>query len=155
MSQDQGDTVEIRRLIRATPEELFDAWIDPDGMRTWMCPGDVVSADIRMEPRIGGSLSILMRTPTQTHEHTGEFRAVERPSKLAFTWTAANLDGQITLVTVQFLKVSGSETEMVLTHERIPRKEVRDRYQSGWAKIAGLLADRFEGASRRSETHHG
>jgi uncharacterized protein YndB with AHSA1/START domain len=139
MSQEQGNKVVVRRRIAATREELFDAWIDPEGMRQWMCPGDVVSADVRLEPRVGGALFILMKSPTQTHEHSGEFRVVDRPSKLAFTWTASNLDGQVTLVTVEFLEVSGDETELILTHELIPRKEVSDRYQSGWTKIVEHL----------------
>ena len=122
MNQDRANTVVVRRRIRATPEELFDAWTDPEGMREWMCPGDVISAQIRLDPRVGGALVIIMRGPTETWEHTGEFRVVERPSKLAFTWTANNMDGQITLVSVEFIAVSGTETELILTHEKIPRK---------------------------------
>jgi uncharacterized protein YndB with AHSA1/START domain len=150
MSQDQNKVV-VRRRIAATREELFDAWIDPEGMREWMCPGDVISAEVRLEPRVGGSLFILMKAPTQTHEHTGQFRVVERPSKLSFTWTASNVDGQVTLVTVEFHKVSESQTELVLTHELIPRKDVSDRYQSGWAKIVDHLEKYLQ---RHERTHH-
>ena len=139
MSQHHENKVVVRRRIAATQEELFDAWIDPEGMREWMCPGDVISAEVRLEPRVGGDLFILMKGPTRTHEHTGQFRVFERPSKLAFTWTASNVDGQITLVTVEFHKVSISETELILTHELIPRKDVSDRYQSGWTKIVDHL----------------
>ena len=133
------DEVVIRRRIRASREELFDAWTDAESMREWMCPGDVVSAAVTLEPRVGGGLVIDMRTPQGTHRHTGEFRVLDRPSKVAFTWTADNMDGQVTLVTVELLKISGTETELVLTHQLIPRKEVRDRYQGGWAKILELL----------------
>ena len=139
MSQDQDNKVVIRRRIQATREELFDAWTDAEGMQEWMCPGDVVSAQVRLDPRVGGTLLIVMRSPTETYEHTGEYRVVERPAKLAFTWTAKNMDGQVTLVTVEFIEISGVETELVLTHENIPRKEVADRYQGGWAKIAACL----------------
>jgi uncharacterized protein YndB with AHSA1/START domain len=33
----RGGKVFIRRQIRATRQELFDAWTDPEGMREWMC----------------------------------------------------------------------------------------------------------------------
>jgi hypothetical protein len=46
---------------------------------------------------------------------------------------------EITLVTVEFIEVSRIETELILTHERIPRREVSDRYQSGWTKIVDTL----------------
>jgi len=139
MSEETGNKAIVRRRMRATREELFDAWTDPEGMREWMCPGDVVSADVRLEPRVGGALHITMRSPSAIYEHTGEFRVVERPSKLAFTWTADNMDGQVTLVTVEFLEVSPTETDLILTHERIPKTDVRDRYQSGWTKIVNAL----------------
>ncbi len=142
MTQDQDNRVIVRRNIRATREELFDAWIDAEGMSEWMCPGDIVSAKVRLDPRVGGALHILMQSPTETHEHTGEFRTMDRPSKLSFTWTAKNMDGQLTLVTVEFREISSIETELILTHERIPRKELRDRYQNGWSKIVSLLEQR-------------
>jgi uncharacterized protein YndB with AHSA1/START domain len=145
MSENQDNRAVVRRRIRATREELFDAWTDQEGMRQWMCPGDVVSADVRLDARVGGKMHIIMQSPTATFEHTGEFQVVERPSKLAFTWTADNMDGQITLVTVEFLALSNSETELILTHERIPRKEVTDRYQSGWAKVVSTLEQYLAG----------
>ena len=143
MSDSQDNKAIVRRRMHATREELFDAWTDQEGMRAWMCPGDVVSADVRLDPRVGGKLHITMRSPDATYEHTGEFRVVDRPSKLAFTWTADNMEGQITLVTIEFLEVSRSQTELVLTHERIPRKDVADRYQTGWGKIVSMLEQRL------------
>jgi uncharacterized protein YndB with AHSA1/START domain len=131
--------VVIQRRIRATREEVFAEWLDPEGMRVWMCPGDAFAAEVRMDPRVGGALHITMRSPTQNHEHTGEFRILDRPSKLAFTWTADAMDGQITLVTIELAEASSTETDLTLTHELIPRKEVSDRYQSGWTKIVDQL----------------
>ncbi|HUI81972.1 MAG TPA: SRPBCC domain-containing protein [Bryobacteraceae bacterium] len=144
MSENQDSKAIVRRRMQATREELFDAWTDQEGMPAWMCPGDVVSADMRLDPRVGGKLHITMHSPTATYEHTGEFRVVERPSKLVFTWTAENFDGQITLVTIEFLEVSRTETELILTHERIPRKDLAERYQSGWGKIVATLEQRLE-----------
>jgi uncharacterized protein YndB with AHSA1/START domain len=90
--------VVIRRRIAATPEELFDAWTDADGMRDWMCPGNIQSVEVRMEPRVGGALLIIMNDGVKTYEHRGEFSIVDRPLKLAFTWIAAATDMQQTPV---------------------------------------------------------
>jgi hypothetical protein len=46
--------------------------------------------------------------------------------------------------------VSESQTELILTHELIPRKDVSDRYQSGWAKIVDHLEKYVQ---RRKGTH--
>ena len=129
--------VVVRRRIRATREELFDAWMDAEGMSKWMCPGDVVSAQVQIEPRLGGTVVIVMRNPKETFEHRGVFRVFDRPAKLAFTWTANNAPE--TMVTVEFLEASASETELVLTHEKFLDNALRDRYQAGWEKIVREL----------------
>jgi len=107
-------------------------------MREWMCPGNIVSADVQIDPRVGGHLIIIMRGPTDVFEHRGEFTVVDRPSKLAFTWIAKSTDLRPTLVTVEFFEVTATESELVLTHLEIPRKEVSDQYQGGWSQIVRL-----------------
>lgn len=34
-----GQSITVRKIFAASPEEVFDAWLDPEGMREWMCPG--------------------------------------------------------------------------------------------------------------------
>ena len=140
MSFDSAENkVVIRRRIAATPEELFDAWTDADGMRDWMCPGNIQSVEVRMEPRVGGALLVIMNDGSKTYEHRGEFSIVDRPVKLAFTWIAAATDMQLTLVTTEFGRAAEIETDLVLTHERFPRKEASDQYRGGWGQIVTRL----------------
>ncbi|MBZ5622832.1 MAG: SRPBCC domain-containing protein [Acidobacteriia bacterium] len=139
MTASGAGPVVIRRRIRATREELFDAWTDPEGMREWMCPGNIVSADVQMDLRVGGALLIIMRGPTEAFEHRGEFTIIDRPSKLAFTWIAKSADLRPTLVTVEFFEVTAHESELVLTHQEIPRREVTDQYRGGWSQIVSRL----------------
>ena len=129
----------IRRRLPATQEQLFAEWTDPKGMREWMCPEDVVSSDIRMDPRVGGSLLILMRGPDTVHEHRGEFKVVDPPNKLVFTWIAKATADRPTLVTVEFRAVGDNETELVLTHELFPTTGTRDQYRGGWSLILDHL----------------
>jgi uncharacterized protein YndB with AHSA1/START domain len=135
----RGGEVVIRRQIQATRQELFDAWTDPEGMREWMCPGNIATAEVQMDLRVGGQLVIVMRGPTESFEHRGEFTIIDRPRKLAFTWIAKSTDLHPTLVTVEFFEVTATESELVLTHLEIPRKEVSDQYQGGWKQIVGRL----------------
>jgi uncharacterized protein YndB with AHSA1/START domain len=79
MSNEYTAAIVVRRRIATTPEELFDTWTDPEGMHNWMCPGDVVTAEVHMDLRVGGSLLIIMRSLTQTHEHRGKFTLVLKP----------------------------------------------------------------------------
>jgi uncharacterized protein YndB with AHSA1/START domain len=126
-------------MIPASREKVFAAWTDPESMRTWMCPGDIQTADVTMDLRVGGALRIVMRSATQTFEHWGEFTVIEPPSRLAFTWIAAATDKAHTLVTVELREMGPEATELLLTHERFPRPEVREQYRGGWAAIVSLL----------------
>ncbi len=140
MMPSSGESVVIRRRIRATREELFEAWTDPAGMREWMCPGDVQWAEVHMDLRVGGAIHIRMHAPHQVHEHRGEFTIVERPSRLAFTWTLGP-GAPPNLVTVEFLEIGPDETELVLTHEKFSTGEAAGRYRNGWGRIAERLEE--------------
>ncbi|HLW53940.1 MAG TPA: SRPBCC domain-containing protein, partial [Candidatus Angelobacter sp.] len=50
----------VRRRMPAPREFVYEAWIDPQGLREWMCPGDVVSAEAVLDVRVGGSFRIIM-----------------------------------------------------------------------------------------------
>lgn len=147
--EETNDKLVIHKLIAASREDVFDAWGDAAGMRAWMCPGDVASAEATIDFRVGGSYRILMKSPKQDHDHTGKYLAVERPSKLRFTWNTKGVDVAETLVTVE-LKDLGGETELTLTHERFPSAELLARYKGGWSRIADLLAEHLEQSQTKS-----
>ncbi len=147
--QESNDTLVIRRIISASPEEVFAAWIDPESMKHWMCPGDILRAEAQLDARVGGSFRIITKGRDQDYEHTGEYRVVEPPSKLVFTLISKGTDYQPTLVTVELFE-RGEQTELVLTHERLPGAEAVKRHQGGWGQIADRLAEYFEKGVRKS-----
>src|SRR5262245_19879042 len=128
----------VRRYIRATPEEVFSAWTDPNSIAEWMCPGTVRRSDAQLDVRVGGKFRITMQNPDSETEHTGEYRVVEPPSKLVFTWISVHTDNQPTLVTVELLPV-GRHTEMILTHENFVKETAVPKHQKGWTDIADKL----------------
>ena len=136
----------IRRKMPAPREVVYEAWIDPGGIREWMCPGDVISAEAVLDVRVGGSYRIVMKGKERDHVHTGVYQVVEPNAKLVFTWTQEGND-VTTLVTVEFL-AHGDESELVLTHERFTKPDVAKRYENGWGTIAQKLSAYL--AQRRS-----
>jgi len=138
-SADGTYRIVVRRRMSAPREVVFKAWIDPEGIREWMCPGDVVSAEASLDARVGGTFRIVMKAKDRDHVQIGTYKVVDPPSKLVFTWAAAEKPGEVTLVTVEFF-AHGEESELVLTHERFPQADVAERYQNGWGKIAEMFA---------------
>lgn len=128
-----------RRRMPAPREVVFEAWIDPEGIREWMCPGDATSAEARLDVRVGGSFRIVMKGKERDYVHVGTYQVVEPPAKLVFTWAAPEKPDEITLVTVEIFD-HGEESELVLTHERFSKSDVAQRYENGWGTIAEKFA---------------
>jgi uncharacterized protein YndB with AHSA1/START domain len=134
-----GQTVTIRRLLPASCEEVFDAWLDAEGMREWMCPGPVTSCEVSLEPRVGGLFRIVMTAPGAKFVNTGEFRVLNRPEKLQFTWVSSRWGYQETLITVE-LHRREAYCELVLTHERFPSEHSAAQLVTGWTEILAKLS---------------
>lgn len=130
--------VVVRRRMPVPREVVFEAWIDPEGIREWMCPGNATSAEAVLDVRVGGSFRIVMKAKDRDHVHVGTYEVVEPPAKLVFSWSTADGSSAITRVTVEFFP-KGDESELVVTHERFPKSDVAQRYEGGW----GTIADKF------------
>jgi uncharacterized protein YndB with AHSA1/START domain len=144
-------TVTIRRTLPASCEQVFDAWLDAEGMREWMRPGPVTSCDVALEPRVGGHFRIVMTARDAQFVNTGEFRVLDRPAKLQFTWVSSRWSYQETLVTVE-LYPREAHCELVLTHERFPLEHSPQQLVTGWTQILEKLGSRlgFAGSMRGS-----
>jgi uncharacterized protein YndB with AHSA1/START domain len=127
-------------MLPASCEEVFDAWLDAVGMREWMRPGAVTSCEVALEPRVGGHFRIVMKAPGAEFVNTGEFRALDRPGKLQFTWVSSRWAYKETLVTVE-LHPREAHCELVLTHERFPRDHSAGQLVQGWTQILEMLGN--------------
>lgn len=136
----------VRRRIPAPREVVYAAWTDPQGLREWMCPGDVLSAEATLDLRVGGSFRITMRSKDSVHEHEGTYQIVDPPAQLRFTWSELDNPGEITLVTVEFLD-HGNACELVIVHERFTKAEIARRYEMGWGTIATKFASHLANTS--------
>ncbi len=135
MAATDQSTIVLRRLIPATPEEVFAAWADPASMGAWMSP--VGDADVTADVRVGGGLRVVMQGDGMEIEHVGEYREVDPPRRLSFTWRSEYTGGDDTLVTVD-LSPAGDETDLVLTHELLT-EEMAASHEGGWGGILTRL----------------
>lgn len=143
MPAPETDALVVRRVLRVPRERVFAAWLDPALMTRWMCPGDTQSASVELDPRVGGKFRIVMHHGRGDAEHWGEFLAIEPPARLSFTWISASTLRQPTLVTVELFE-RGRETELVLTHRRLPPDRV-EAHRKGWTDIVAKLEEVLAG----------
>jgi uncharacterized protein YndB with AHSA1/START domain len=122
----------VRRIIAASAEDLFDAWLDPEALATWMRPGAVHSSVAKVEPYVGGSYEVTMMGQSGPIIHKGVYRHIDRPRRLVFTWASMGTEMRDTLVTVDFVRV-GKGTEVVVTHEQLP-DSAKAGHSIGWTR---------------------
>jgi uncharacterized protein YndB with AHSA1/START domain len=134
---DAGETLVVRRVIPAQRERVFQAWLDPQSLAQWMHPGGATDATAEVDARVGGKFRIVMIEGSKRYEHTGEYLAIDPPKRLEFTWISDATDHRPTIVTIEFLERDRG-TELVLTHRRLPPKQV-ESHRRGWSDILQLL----------------
>jgi len=144
-AEESADTLVVRRLLPAPREQVFAAWLDPESLAQWMCPGDVSSVKVEVDPRVGGKLRFVMMRGENGVEHRGEYLIIEPPSRLSFTWISEFTDRLPSVVTIELLE-RGALTELVLTHRRVPDRNV-SAHRKGWTDIVQKLEDTLAGRS--------
>ncbi len=133
--------VVVVRMIDANPAQVFDAWLDPASLRAFMCPGAIERVEATVDARTGGAFHIAMHEPGGvSYLHDGSYLEIDRPSRLVFTWISEATGRYPSLVSIALRSV-GSQTELTLTHERLPNDESRHRHEMGWIVILEKLSD--------------
>jgi uncharacterized protein YndB with AHSA1/START domain len=133
--------VQVTRTLKASPQDVYNAWTDADRLAQWLCPDPGIVAEAFCDPVVGGRFRIVKIFDTGVDEVTGEYLVVEAPHRLVFTWTAGSTDGRPTEVTVTF-HPDGDTTEMTITHQQLPSRNIRDGAAASWADVTDKL-DRY------------
>lgn len=144
MTSTTRHSLRLSRTIRVDPDTLFRAWTDPEALRHWwrMEEEGWAFAGASVDLRVGGRYRLAMTDPDgMTHVAVGEYREIERPRRLVFTWDWENPTHRVgeTLVTVELRAVGTNMTELVLTHERFADPGRIAGHERGWSQLLTLL----------------
>lgn len=130
------DAVRLERTFDAPAEAVFDAWLSPEVLRRWWPAGvDWETPVAEVDPRVGGHLRLVMRGPNgQEFGGSGEYLEIDRPRRLAFTWTWDGHEGHrgVQLVEVEFNRRASGSTSVVLTNRGLPDEESKRSHREGW-----------------------
>jgi len=131
-------TLNITRLINATPKQLFNAWLDPEMLARFMAPGpDMAVPRVSNNPVVGGRFEIVMKAGDREMPHAGTYREITPHSRLVFTWESA-MSVDDSTVTLNFRPVDGG-TEVNLHQVKFQTHQTRDNHENGWGTILGKL----------------
>ncbi|MFI5322575.1 MAG: SRPBCC domain-containing protein [Thermodesulfobacteriota bacterium] len=136
-----ANQVVVKKLIRAGRDEVFEAFTDPEIMTKWFYPFEGGRAEVKNSLRVGGQYSIIMfEAGGGMYEYTGEYRDIQPPERLVFTWNSNHVQG--TVVTVTLAVVDGG-TEVAIIHDLLPTKEARKNHSKGWTGCLNNLEKIF------------
>jgi uncharacterized protein YndB with AHSA1/START domain len=134
MSDAGALTLEMKRVLPAARPVVFAAFTDPDQLAEWWGPVGFTVPSVRLEARVGARYRIQMQPPEGDAFHlTGEFREVEPPARLAYTfmWEPPDPDDVETLVELS-LGDLGEATEVLLRQGSFKTEPRRRLHEDGW-----------------------
>jgi uncharacterized protein YndB with AHSA1/START domain len=123
----------IERTFDASVEEVFDAWTSAEVLKRWFHSGldwDTPTAEVDF--RVGGKVRVAMLEPDGTeHAMGGEYTLIERPHRLALTWTFDDWPEKQQTIELEFTE-RGGRTTVVMTNGGIATETHRDDQRWGW-----------------------
>lgn len=131
----------VERVLPATPDEVYDEWIDPDALLDWMCPRPARCLKVEVEPRIGGRIRIDIEDHGQQFYVHGRYTDLDRPTQLGFTWSCSTWPDPslVSRVLVTLRRHGADQTLMTISHTALTSNLV-DQHRRGWQLIAAQLA---------------
>jgi uncharacterized protein YndB with AHSA1/START domain len=133
VTEESAQVVRIERTFEATAEDVFDAWTNPEVIGRWFRPGrGWGEASAELDLRVGGKVSVVMRAPDGSEVRAGgEYTLIERPHRLAFTWTFDDDPSNEQLIELEFTEQDGATT-VLFVNSNISAEERRDQQYEGW-----------------------
>ena len=152
-----GASTRTSRIIKARPEKLYDAFMDPAALAAWLPPGGMTGKIHAFEARVGGGYRMSLFYPpnerafrgkTSGREDMIDVRFVElAPARriveaVNFVTTEPAFLGEMTIV-VTFEEVAGG-TEVTFSCENLPPGVRAEDNEAGSRLSLEQLARRFE-----------
>jgi uncharacterized protein YndB with AHSA1/START domain len=139
-------TIRLHRILRATPERVYRAFLDPDAWVKWMPPNGFTGRVHHMEARVGGSyrMSFTNFTTGRSHTFGGEYLELAPHERIRHTdrFDDPNLPG--TMQVSIALRAASCGTEISITQEGVPDVIPAESCYLGWQESLTLLAQLVE-----------
>lgn len=142
------NTVRLHRILAATPDRVYRAFLDAAAMSKWLPPHGFTGTVHQMDAKVGGHyrMSFTNHANQQSHSFGGEYLELVPGEKLRYTavFEDPNLPG--TMQTTVTLRQVFCGVEMNVVQEGIPSMIPAEACYMGWQQSLTLLAQLVETA---------
>ena len=140
------NTVRLHRVLRATPERVYRAFLDADAMAKWLPPNGFTGKVHQMDAKVGGTnkMSFTNFTTGQVHSFGGKYVELVPHERIRYTdkFDDPKLPGEMQ-ATITLKKVFCG-TEMTIVQEGLPDAIPLEGCYLGWQDSLMLLANLVE-----------
>ena len=139
-------TIRLHRVLRATPERVYRAFLDPDAMVKRLPPNGFTGNVHHMNAHVGGSYKMSFKnfTTGKSHAFGGEYVELVPHERIRYTdkFEDENVPGTMN-VTIMLKKVACG-TDVNITQEGVPDVIPAEACYLGWQESLILLAKLVE-----------
>jgi uncharacterized protein YndB with AHSA1/START domain len=139
-------TIRLHRVLHATPEKVYRAFLDADAMAKWLPPHGFTGKVHHLDAKVGGTykMSFTNFTTGKSHSFGGEYLELTPHERIRHTDTFddPNLPGEMR-VTIT-LKTVSVGTELNIVQEGVPEVIPPEACYLGWQESLALLAKLVE-----------
>jgi uncharacterized protein YndB with AHSA1/START domain len=135
------NTVRLHRVLRATPERVYRAFLDPEAMVKWLPPHGFTGKVDHVDARVGGTykMSFTNFSSGNGHSFGGEYLELVPNERIRHSdrFDDPNLSGE--MQTTISLKQVSVGTEVSIVQEGIPEMIPPEACYLGWQESLTLL----------------
>ena len=139
-------TVKLHRVLRAKPEKVYRAFLEPEAMSKWIPPYGFTCTVHQMDAKVGGHFKMSFRnfTTGSGHAFGGEYLELKPNELIRYTdvFDDPNLPG-VLHVTVALRPVMGG-TDISIEQSGIPEAIPLEMCYLGWQESLAQLATLVE-----------
>jgi uncharacterized protein YndB with AHSA1/START domain len=140
------NTIKLHRVLRASPEKVYRAFLDADAKAKWIPPNGFTGKVHHLEAKVGGTfkMSFTNFTTGKSHSFGGRYLELAPQERIRYTdkFDDPNLPGELQ-VTVTLKKVSRG-TELSIVQEGVPDVIPAEMCYLGWQESLAQLAKLVE-----------
>ena len=146
MSTTTTNTIRLHRVLRATPERIYRAFLDADAMAKWLPPNGFTGKVHQMDAKVGGTykMSFTNFTTGKSHSFGGTYVELKPNERIRYTdkFDDPNMPGEMQ-TTITLKKVSCG-TELNVVQEGVPGVIPAEACYLGWQESLTLLTKLVE-----------
>ncbi len=139
-------TVRLHRVLRASPERLYRAFLDAEAVSKWLPPYGFTCRVHHMNARVGGTykMSFTNFSTGRSHSFGGEYRELVPNEKIRYTDSFDDPDLPGEMETAVAFKQVSCGTELNVVQEGLPEAIPLEMCYLGWQESLAQLANLVE-----------